>query len=97
MAEKVKGKTVLAEVVLRKRNARTFDEKQTSRLISEWIKYPCLYEKCNKLIKTTTTAIRETLLSSKLHQPSMNLLTYVKKTPLHVCTPDSITVGKFKI
>ena len=48
MAEKVKDKTVLAEVVLRKRNARTFDEKQTSRLISEWIKYPCLYDKCNK-------------------------------------------------
>ena len=51
MAEKVKDKTVLAEVVLRKRNARTFDEKQTSRLISEWIKYPCLFEKCNKVIK----------------------------------------------
>ena len=56
MAEKVKDKTVLAEVVLRKRNTRTFDEKQTSRLI--------------------------------LHQASMNLLTCVKKTPLHVCTPD---------
>ena len=30
-----------------KKKARSFDEKEIEIIISEWIKYPCLYEKVN--------------------------------------------------
>ena len=31
-----------------KRKARSFEEKEISLLIAEWIKYPCLYKKGNR-------------------------------------------------
>jgi len=38
----------MAEGKCPKRKARSFEEKEISLFIAEWIKYPCLYEKGNR-------------------------------------------------